>query len=96
MRSRRQFLQTSWSGTCAAALSWPALAASRPADSLESLARLKGLRFGTSLSGRGLTNAKYLELVTVQCGPKPLREAMAAAFRAAPGRRRRSVAGVPA
>jgi endo-1,4-beta-xylanase len=38
------------------------------ADSLESLARAKGLRFGTAIGGRGLADPRYLELVRSQCG----------------------------
>jgi endo-1,4-beta-xylanase len=37
-------------------------------DSLESLALAKGLHFGTALSGRGLADPRYLELVRSQCG----------------------------
>jgi endo-1,4-beta-xylanase len=37
-------------------------------DSLEALARKKGLHFGTALSGRGLRNPDYLALVRAQCG----------------------------
>ena len=66
--SRRQFLQSSVSGALGAALPWAAGAASRPSDSLESLARAKGLRFGSALSSRGLEDAKYCELITAQCG----------------------------
>jgi endo-1,4-beta-xylanase len=38
------------------------------ADSLESLARSKGLHFGTSLGGRGLADPRYIELIRSQCG----------------------------
>jgi endo-1,4-beta-xylanase len=37
-------------------------------DSLDSIARAKGLRFGSALGGRGLADARYLDLVRAQCG----------------------------
>ncbi len=49
----------------AATPAWPK---SVKTGSLDELARRKGLRFGTSLSGRGLNDAAYLQLVREQCG----------------------------
>jgi len=37
-------------------------------ESLDALARKKGLRFGSALSGRGLRDPNYLALVESQCG----------------------------
>ncbi|HEX5161556.1 MAG TPA: endo-1,4-beta-xylanase [Steroidobacteraceae bacterium] len=51
-----------------AAGAWPLFAAERAADSLEALAHAKGMRFGTSLSGRALKDTAYLDLVRAQCG----------------------------
>src|SRR5262245_13237909 len=50
-----------------------AVAASLPAladadDTLHTLARKKGLRFGTALGARGFWDPRYLELVESQCG----------------------------
>ncbi len=41
---------------------------SRPDESLNTLARKKGLRFGSALGSRGFADAKYLELIQAQCG----------------------------
>jgi endo-1,4-beta-xylanase len=62
--SRRHVLKTG-AGLTAAAL----VHAAMPAEgSLEKLARAKGLHFGTALSGRGLADPRYLELVRAECG----------------------------
>jgi endo-1,4-beta-xylanase len=37
-------------------------------ESLGALARAKGMRFGTALGGRGLSDPRYLELVRAECG----------------------------
>jgi endo-1,4-beta-xylanase len=66
--SRRDILKGTLAGAGATALPWTAHAASRAPDSLDALARAKGMRFGTSLGGRGLADAKYVDLVTSQCG----------------------------
>jgi endo-1,4-beta-xylanase len=63
--SRRQFLQAGASATLAGRF-LPASGAN--ADSLESLARAKGLHFGTAVGGRGLADARYVELVRAECG----------------------------
>ena len=54
--------------TAAIAAGAPALAAERRDDALESLARVKGLHFGTALGGRGLADPRYLALVRAECG----------------------------
>ena len=53
--------------TLAAALA-TGVRADEPADSLDAIARAKGLRFGSALGGRGLADPNYLELVRAQCG----------------------------
>ncbi len=63
MWSRRQLLATGLAA--AAAPAWPT---SVKPESLDALARAKGLRFGTSLSGRGLNDTAYLQLVREECG----------------------------
>jgi endo-1,4-beta-xylanase len=45
-----------------------AVAETRAGDSLDALARKKGLRFGNALGGRGLRDPAYLALVESQCG----------------------------
>jgi endo-1,4-beta-xylanase len=45
-----------------------AFAARREQISLDALARRKGLRFGTALGGRGLSDEKYLAIVRAECG----------------------------
>ena len=62
--SRRQLLAASLAG--AAIYSLPAQGA-QSSDSLAALGRKKGLWFGTALSGRGLRDPQYLELVTNEC-----------------------------
>jgi endo-1,4-beta-xylanase len=64
--SRRELLQAGLLGATAGA--WPAAAFEREPDSLESLARAKGMHFGTSIGGRGLKNPQYAELVRAECG----------------------------
>jgi endo-1,4-beta-xylanase len=67
--SRREVLGAGLSAGVAAMPSRAAeLASESGADSLESLARAKGFHFGTALSGRGLADPRYLELVRSQCG----------------------------
>jgi endo-1,4-beta-xylanase len=61
--SRRAVIEA---GLAAAAL--PAWSAERAEPSLEALARDEGLHFGSSLGGRALTDAKYVDLVREQCG----------------------------
>ena len=65
--SRRHVLRTG-ARVAAAALVQPVLAALPAEGSLDSLARVKGLRFGTALGGRGLADPRYLELVRAECG----------------------------
>lgn len=70
--SRREILQTSVLAASASTLAHasPATAPSFKPDpaTLESLARLKGLHFGTALSSRGLTDPALLALIRAQCG----------------------------
>ena len=68
--TRRELVQA---GIAAAAASPLAIAAKSPGESLEVLARKKGLHFGTALGIRALGvrdpgDAKYLDLVRDQCG----------------------------
>ncbi|HUQ11332.1 MAG TPA: endo-1,4-beta-xylanase [Steroidobacteraceae bacterium] len=69
--SRRQIVR-SGVAAAAAACAGNSFAATtgreRPEDSLDAIARRKGLRFGSALGGRGLRDPRYLELVTAQCG----------------------------
>jgi endo-1,4-beta-xylanase len=62
--SRREILQAGAAVALTAAI--PAQGA--VADSLESLAKAKGLHFGSALGGRGLADPQYLELVRAECG----------------------------
>jgi len=64
--NRRDVLTAGAAGLAASAM--PALGAGLAADSLEAHAHAKGFHFGTSLSSRGLADAKYVELVRSQCG----------------------------
>ncbi|MEO8063287.1 MAG: endo-1,4-beta-xylanase [Pseudomonadota bacterium] len=67
--SRREVLGAGLStGLAAVPLHADDLVSESGADSLESLAHAKGLHFGTALSGRGLADPRYLELVRSQCG----------------------------
>jgi endo-1,4-beta-xylanase len=67
--SRRAILGAGMSTAVAAVpLRAAELVSEAGADSLESLAHVKGLHFGTSLGGRGLADPRYLELVRSQCG----------------------------
>jgi endo-1,4-beta-xylanase len=63
--SRRDVL--SLAGAAAACAAGGA-AADTGAESLDALARKKGMRFGTALGGRGLREPNYLALVEAQCG----------------------------
>jgi endo-1,4-beta-xylanase len=65
--SRRDLLQA---GLLGAAFARAAAAGAAPlaGDSLESLARAKGMHFGTALSGRALADVPYTELIVAQCG----------------------------
>jgi endo-1,4-beta-xylanase len=73
-------------GALAAPLRAAALASEAGAESLESLARAKGLRFGTALSSRGLADPRYCELVRSQCGViVPENELMMPAIQSTPG-----------
>jgi endo-1,4-beta-xylanase len=66
--TRRAVMQAGLAGAGFAAGPLPVFAAERAADSLEALAHAKGMHFGTALSGRGLKDPAYLELVRAQCG----------------------------
>ena len=61
--TRRAVMQATLAGMAAAAM-----ADTPPGESLDSLARKKGLRFGSSLGGRGLRDPNYLALIESQCG----------------------------
>jgi endo-1,4-beta-xylanase len=63
--SRRELLQATLLGAGAAL---PAYATERDVETLEILARAKGLHFGASLSGRALTDTSYADLIRTQCG----------------------------
>lgn len=62
--TRRDVVKAGLAGTAVAVVP----VAERPADSLEILARAKGLHFGTALGSRALDDAKYLDLIRAQCG----------------------------
>ncbi len=66
--TRRDVVQAGLAGAGLAAATPATLAAEPAAESLEALARYKGMHFGTALSGRGLADPAYLELVRAQCG----------------------------
>ena len=56
--TRRAVMQATLAGMAAAAM-----ADTPPGESLDALARKKGLRFGSSLGGRGLRDPNYLALI---------------------------------
>ena len=64
--SRRGFVQAGIGGA-AALVAGTAFAKDAP-DSLNAVARRKGLHFGSALSGRGLANVPYADLIRAQCG----------------------------
>jgi len=64
--TRRHVVQAALGGAALAAAPLGRTAESSP--TLESLARAKGMHFGTSFSGRGLSDASYTALVRAQCG----------------------------
>lgn len=64
--SRRDFVQAAAVGAGVGVAPRPAFAQSE--ESLDALARRKGLRFGTALGSRGLNDPRYVELVDSQCG----------------------------
>lgn len=66
--TRRQVVQTGLASASLGVAASIARAAEPAPDSLEALAHAKGLHFGTSLGGRGLADAAYLDLVRAQCG----------------------------
>jgi endo-1,4-beta-xylanase len=66
--SRREMIKSTLAGAGACALPWTVGAKTRAPDALDSLARAKGMRFGSSLGGRGLADTQYSELITAQCG----------------------------
>jgi endo-1,4-beta-xylanase len=65
--TRRKVVQTGLAGASLGSLVH-ANAAEPAADSLELLARAKGMHFGTALGRRGLADAGYLEVIRAQCG----------------------------
>ena len=66
--SRREVVQAGLAAAGLSALARSAASADLAPDSLESLARSRGLHFGTALGGRGLADASYVELIRAQCG----------------------------
>jgi len=66
--TRRELMQAGLGAASLATLARSAHCAELAPDSLEKLARAKGLHFGTALGGRGLADATYLELIRAQCG----------------------------
>jgi endo-1,4-beta-xylanase len=54
-------------GAALAPLGLPSMAAGE-SESLDALARKKGLRFGTAIGGRGPSNAALADLIRAQCG----------------------------
>ncbi len=65
--TRRQILQSAAAGAALAPFRLPAMAPDG-GESLDQLAREKGLRFGTALGGRGLADAALTGLIKAQCG----------------------------
>ena len=63
--SRRELLQAALLGS---GVSTAAPGRAADPESLETLARAKGLHFGSALGGRGLRDPQYLELIRAQCG----------------------------
>jgi len=68
IRTRRELVQAGLGAAALATLAPAARAAQLAPDSLETLARAKGMRFGSALGGRGLADPNYLELIRAQCG----------------------------
>ena len=66
--SRREVVQAGLGAAGLAVLTPSAHAAQLAPDALETLARAKGLHFGSALGGRGLADPTYLELIRTQCG----------------------------
>src|SRR5689334_15555179 len=64
--SRRQALTSIAAAAAMAPLRLPAMAP-EGGESLDQLARAKGLRFGTAVGGRFAANAALVELVKAQC-----------------------------
>jgi endo-1,4-beta-xylanase len=62
--TRREILQAGVAGALCGAVAL----ADRPDDSLATLARAKGLRFGTALGTRAMADTRYLDLIRDQCG----------------------------
>jgi endo-1,4-beta-xylanase len=65
--TRRQILKSAAAGAALVPLHLPAMAPDG-GESLDQLARGKGLRFGTALGGRGLADAALTGLIKAQCG----------------------------
>src|SRR5688500_12047338 len=61
--TRRTVMQATLAGIASATM-----ADTSPVESLDALARRKGLHFGSALGGRGLRDPNYLALVEAQCG----------------------------
>jgi endo-1,4-beta-xylanase len=66
--TRRSLLQAGLAASGLATGSMPVFAAELAPDSLEGLARAKGMHFGTALGMRGLGDVNYLDLIRAQCG----------------------------
>ena len=65
--TRREVVQAGLVATGVVAAA-PLVLAAQPEDSLEILARAKGMHFGSALGGRGLADPGYIELISAQCG----------------------------
>jgi endo-1,4-beta-xylanase len=66
--SRRHVLRSALAGAALASGAPCLPAATRRADSLEDLARAKGMHFGTALNGRALSDVRYLDIIRAECG----------------------------
>jgi len=66
--TRRDVIQAGLAGASVATAARFAQAADPAPDSLEALARAKGMHFGSSLGRRGLADPGYVELIRAQCG----------------------------
>jgi endo-1,4-beta-xylanase len=66
--SRRQVLAFGAAGAALTPRLLPAMSAPGAGESLDELARAKGLRFGTALGARGVANAALANLIKTQCG----------------------------
>jgi len=68
MWSRRDVLQAGVSAAGLLTVGSNSIGKTPANDSLESLARARGMHFGTALGGRGLADTGYTGLIAAQCG----------------------------